>query len=475
MRFSPRFSPLFALVLLTGSAAAQAPGTGEAPPEPAQPADPAAPAPAPEPAPAPAPAPVPVPVPEPAPAPAPAPAAAPASPPAAAPADDGNAALGPTSVTSAVAPRPDRQRWIEPYGAIAGGIHLESLHQPPNVQTQTQNPTVAVSRLGFRGGVGKYVTFASEFEASLGGPLGYGASVWEGQAAVAIRDQYLRYTRSGFSFAAGRIDDPASFDYVSAHMGDLLFSDKYTRDPLLYSGADRGNGLFASYDVTPNLTVAGTFHSTNPTGITGTLVIGGKLTPFDRPFYLAAAQVGRSQNNLPDQNLHIYFGSPSAMWRSRYVDAQAEVQMYTLDTQQAVMDDQTIRGYNLRLGVRGKLDTPIGRVTPFANLSRNKNEILDPVDSKYRLPDLFKSYTFTAGVDVDYQKKNGIGFMYALIDTREPDHHTREHYLNLGTSYWIEDAVAVGLRASIFAQQISGEAMTTGSRSLFLTARLVLE
>ena len=39
----------------------------------------------------------------------------------------------------------------------------------------------------------------------LGGPLGYGSSVWEGQAAIAIRDQYLRYARNGFSIAAGRI------------------------------------------------------------------------------------------------------------------------------------------------------------------------------------------------------------------------------------------------------------------------------
>jgi len=383
-------------------------------------------------------------------------------------------AEGPTSVT-AKAEVGRKEKWIEPYGAIAGGMHLESLNLPPDVQTQSQNPTVAVSRLGIRGGVGRYVTFASEFEASLGGPLGYGSSVWEGQAAVAIRDQYLRYARAGFAIAAGRIDDPASFDYVSAHIGDLLYSDKYTRDPLLYAGADRGNGLFASYDLTPNLTVAGTFHSTNPTGITGTLVIGGKLTPFDRPFYLAAAQVGNSQNNLPDQNLHIYFGSPSVMWRSPYFDAQAEVQLYTLDTQQAVEDDQTIRGYNLRLGVRGKFPTAIGRVAPFANVSRNKNEILDPVDSKYRLPDLFESYTFTTGVDVDYWKQNGIGLMYALVDTREPDHHTREHYLNLGTSYWIEDAVAIGLRGALFTQQLSGEAMATGSRSLFVTARLVLE
>jgi hypothetical protein len=387
---------------------------------------------------------------------------------------DRDAPEGPTSV-AANNDKPVRAKWIEPYGAIAGGVHMMSLHQPPDVETGSQNPTVAVSRLGLRGGVGPYITFASEFEASLGGPLGYGSSVWEGQAAIAIRDQFLRYSRYGVSVAAGRIDDPASFDYVSAHMGDLLYTDLYTRDPLLYAGADRGNGLFASYDVSKYLTVAGTFHSTNPTGITGTLVIGGKLTPFDRPFYLAAAQVGNSQNNLPDQNLHIYFGSPSVLFHSDLVDAKAEVQMYSLDTQEAINSDQTIRGYNLRLGLRGKIPTAFGRVTPFANISRNKNEILDPVDSKYRLPDLFKSYTLSTGVDFDYAKRSGVGFEYAVVDTREPDHHTREHYLNLGTSYWIEDAVAIGVRGSIFVQQLSGEAMATGSRSLFLTARLVLD
>ena len=385
-----------------------------------------------------------------------------------------NAAEGPTSVAAKTeVGKPDK--WIEPYGAIAGGMHLESLNRPPGVETQSQNPTVAVSRIGMRGGVGKYVTFASAFEASLGGPLGYGSSVWEGQAAVAIRDQFLRYSRAGFSIAAGRINDPASFDYVSAHMGDLLYSDKYTRDPLLYAGADRGNGLFGSYDINEHFTIAGTFHSTNPTGITGTLVIGGKLTPFDRPFYLAAAQVGNSQNNLPDQNLHIYFGSPSVMFKSEFVDAQAELQMYSLNTQQAIEDDQTIRGYNFRIGARAKLPIAMGKLTPFLNISRNKNEILDPIDSMYRLPDLFKSYTITTGMDWDYKKKNGVGFQYAMVDTREPDHHTREHYLNLGTTYWIEDSVAIGLRGSIFTQQLSGEDMATGSRSLFVTARLVLE
>jgi hypothetical protein len=375
------------------------------------------------------------------------------------------------------APEPEpkkKDKWIEPFVAIAGGMRLESLHQPDTVDRGTQNPTVAVSRLGVRGGVGEHISFSSEFEAALGGPLGYGASVWEGQAAIAIRDQWVKYARSGFAMAAGRIADPASFDYTSKHVADLLLTDLYTRDPLLYSGADRGNGIIGTYDLGKHVTLGATFHSTNPTGITGTLIIGGKLQPFDRPFYLASSAVGNNQNNLPDQNLHIYFGSPSVRVKFDNFEAQSEVQLYTLDTQQAIMDDQTIRGYNLRLGGKAWLETPSGRLTGFANISRNKNEILDPVDSKYRLPDLFRSYTVSTGVDYDYYKNNGIGFQYALVDTTEPDLHTRLHFINLATTYWIEDSLAIALRGAVYAQQISGEAMTTGSRSLFLTAKLLL-
>ena len=367
-----------------------------------------------------------------------------------------------------------KEKWIEPFVAIAGGMRLESLHQPDTVERGTQNPTVAVSRLGVRGGVGEHITFSSEFEAALGGPLGYGASVWEGQAAIAVRDQWVRYARAGFGIAAGRIADPASFDYTSKHVADLLLTDLYTRDPLLYSGADRGNGLIGTYNINEHVQVGGTFHSTNPTGITGTLIIGGKLQPFDRPFYLASSAVGNNQNNLPDQNLHIYFGSPSVRVKFDNFEAQSEIQVYTLDTQQAIMDDQTIRGYNLRLGAKGWVEGAGGRITAFANVSRNKNEILDPVDSKYRLPDLFRSYTFSGGVDYDYQKNNGVGFQYAMVDTTEPDLHTRLHFLNLATTYWIEDSLAIALRGSVYAQQISGESMTTGSRSLFLTAKLLL-
>ena len=93
----------------------------------------------------------------------------------------------------------------------------------------------------------------------------------------------------------------------------------------------------------------------------------------------------------------------------------------------------------------------------------------------YRLPELFRSYTVSAGADLNITQKTGVGGSYALVDTREPDSHVREHYMNIEATYWIEQSFAVALRGSIFAQQISGETMTTGARSVFMTARLVLD
>ena len=91
-----------------------------------------------------------------------------------------------------------------------------SLHQAPNDTTSAQNPTVAVSRLGLRGGVGEHVTFASEFEASLGGPhrLRRERVGRPGRARDPRSVRALHARRRGRS-RSGRIDDPASFDFVS--------------------------------------------------------------------------------------------------------------------------------------------------------------------------------------------------------------------------------------------------------------------
>ena len=292
------------------------------------------------------------------------------------------------------------------------------------------------------------------------------------RAALAVRSQYLRYTRGRVSIAAGRVVDEATFDFVSAHVADLLLTDVYTRDPLLFSGADRGTGLFGSVALTDHVTAGLAFHSTNPTVITGTLIIGCELHPFYRPFYLAAAQVGRSQNNLPDQNLHIYFATPSVTWKDGFLEAKAAVQLYSLDTQMAIASDDAIRGYNLRANLMAKLDG--GQLRPFVNLSRNENEMLDGTDATMRLTQTYHSYTASGGVDYDYRGHDGVGVQYAMVDTLELDQHTREHYLNVATTYWVEDSLSVGLRAAFFVRQVGGEDQATGHRSLFFTARVVL-
>ena len=370
------------------------------------------------------------------------------------------------------APAPPRLREIDPIVMIAGGVRLESLKLAPGSTAEARHPTVAVSRFGVRGRIGEHITFASLIEASMGGALGYGASVWEGQAELSMRDQWLRYERGAGSIAVGRVVDDATFDFVSAHVGDLFYTDQYTRDPLLYSGADFGTGIRGTLALGPHLTAGLTFHSTNPTGLTGTVVIGGKLAPFDRPFDLAAAQVGRSQQSLPDQNLHIYFGTPSLVYSDDVLDAKAAIEMYALDTQRSISNDQTIRGYNVRGDVRLKLDG--GRLRPFANVARNQNEILDPMDATVRLAETYRSYELSGGVDYDYDGKNGVGAQYAVVDATEPGQHTREQYASVGTSYWLEPELAIGVRGSIYMRQVSGDASSTGSRSLFFTMRLVL-
>ncbi len=361
---------------------------------------------------------------------------------------------------------------IEPFATIVGGVRYESLQRREGDNQQERSPTVAVSRVGARGRIGKYVSFETEFEANVGGGMGYGASVWEGQAQMSVRNQFVKYERAGVSVAAGRITDYASIDFFSAHVADLLLTDVYTRDSLLYSGADRGTGVRTTYRIGDSVTTGLTFHSTNPTGLTGTFLIGGELFPYDRPFFLAAAQVGRSASTLPDQNLHIYFGTPSVLFEDDRVEAKAAMQLYMLDTQVSTDSDQSIRGYNLRGNVKLKLLDD--RVMPFVNVSRNQNEMLDPGDATVKLEDIYTVVTFGGGLDFNYQDSNGIGVQYQQVRQDSNTGNVTDHYINVGTTYWVQQGLSLGLRLGWFVRDDSAQEYTYGHSSVFGTARLVL-
>ena len=371
---------------------------------------------------------------------------------------------------------------IQPFGVFAGGLRFEKLQLREGETKQSRNPTVAVSRVGIKGHWGDHIRFKSEFEANIGGPLGYGASVWEGQAALSVRDQYLEYDRWGLQVAAGRVTDTATVDFFSAHVADVLATDVYTRDALLYSGYDRGTGLFAKYRITPNLKAGLTFHSTNPTGITGTLLIGGDLFPYSRPFYLAAAQVARNEFTLPDQNLHLYFGTPSIEYEDEFLEFKTAVQAYQLDTQMSTDEDARIVGYNIRASARAKLLG--GRLVPFANVSRNENEMLDPMDATVKLEDTYRAYTYSGGVDYNYLGNSGVGVQFAQVRQRDGDGSDRVlSYLNVGHTLWVEKGLSLGLRYAAFFRDDSktedqvdylGLSADSGHQSVFVTGRLIL-
>jgi hypothetical protein len=320
--------------------------------------------------------------------------------------------------------------------------------------------------------VGPYITFRSELEANLGGPFGYGASVWEGQAMLSVRDQWVKYDRCGVAVAVGRVTDPATFDFYSAHVADLLLLDFYTRWPIIHSGGDRGTGVLATFDITPELTAGITVHSTNPTGLTGSYQIGGQLFPFARPFGLAAAQVGRNADSSPDQNLHMYFGTASLVYTRKFLELKVAMQNYLLDTQMSTDEDERIRGYNLRANM--KLEDSEGRMAAWINGSRNENETLDPLDATVKLAETYTVYTFGMGVDYNYQGDNGVGVQYAFTRQNEQNALVWEHYLNVGTTYWIEPGVlSVGARIGYYLFN-DAQDDNTGHLSGFLTGRLIL-
>lgn len=362
-------------------------------------------------------------------------------------------------------------RILTPYAIIVGGVRYERLFLREGETTQARSPTLAASRIGVRGTIGKYLDFESEFEANLGGALGYGASVWEGQTQMSVRNQFVRYRRNGAAVALGRIQDDATIDFFSDHVTDLLLLDFYTRWPIIFSGGDRGTGILATYDVAKDITVGATFHSTNPTGLTGSYQIGGALFPFTRPFGLAAAQVGRSSTNQPDTSLHMYFGTLSAAGKRGPIELKLALQGYQLDTQMSSDEDERINGYNLRASVRARLHP---KVKAFLNGSRNENEMLDPMDAKIKLPETYTVYTFSTGLDFNYHRRNGVGIQYAQTRQKEGMQATiTEHYFNLGTTYWINPMFSVSARYGWYMFD-DHERDVTGHSSLFVTGRLIL-
>lgn len=378
--------------------------------------------------------------------------------------------------------------FISPVLAIAGGLQSENLLVNPNPEKESRITTVALARFGAEGRLGPYVTFRSEFERNI---RAHGSGIWEGTASMSVRDQVLRLQRWGATVEAGIILDPASVDYFSAHMGDVLLADKYTRDPLLYSGFNRGQGVQARYSRW-GLTAGLSYTEANPLSSSASFMVGGSFGGnsrfWERP-------LGNFRNGQPDDDIHFRVISPSLSYEHPWFEAKAMVQAFNINYQANSTQDPALEGYNVRGGVKLKLKGMVPSLpfdaVPFFNVARVENDVVNSAAGfGNRLLDTpFDALTLSGGLDVFLFGRSGVGFNVVRVadhtpsfvpgtsgnPDREPVLATQTTYLNVGATWWMFDQVALGARVATFEREIQDKPeLRERDLSGFLTLRMIL-
>src|SRR5262245_17973047 len=239
------------------------------------------------------------------------------------------AALALGLVAAPTAARADGADWkLRPYVAIVGGVEYETVQSKAEDPREDRGITIALSRLGLRGDLTHGFSFESEFEVNAGP---HGTSVWEGQAALQVRNQLIRWEGYRLRVDAGRVTDDSSLDYFSDHVADQLLTDGFTRGPLLASGFNRGNGVLARWEALPGLRPGLTINAANPTSTTASLVVGGTFPPFSRFYFAPHQQVGRDASKFPADEYHIVVVTPSVVWQYLMFEAQGGIQFFRVN------------------------------------------------------------------------------------------------------------------------------------------------
>lgn len=379
---------------------------------------------------------------------------------------------------------PDEVRYpkVSPYAVFVGGGAVEIIdrRQDDNDTRQNRFWTPAVARVGLAGKLSKRFTLQSEIEFN-GGP--YGTSVWEGQATIQVRNQLIRYQREGLlaeedrlRIDVGRITDPASVNFVSLHIANLLLSDPLARFPLLTSGFNRGNGLRVDYTLDDKLTFGLSANAGNPTSTTGTFMIGGSFFPFQRFYEVPWSAAGRDARGFPTASFHTILVSPSILFRNDLVQAQAAAQFFTADVNTNTQSDDAITGRNLRAGF--KL-TPIDALAVFANGSFILNDIMEETDVTQRADGKFFGVTAGGGFDVYVDGMSGFGVQYDRVREEQrgnaPD---VRHHLNAGVTVFVDESVFMSGRFALYQRCQESATLercdADGARQIMLTLTAVL-
>lgn len=345
---------------------------------------------------------------------------------------------------------------LHPFLVLVGGFHFDHIVNRSSSDSmvaderQSRLTTLSMTRFGFETSVHPRVSARSEIELSAGP---HGTSVWEGQAALTVRDQYVRLDYDRVRVDVGRISDPASIDYYSTNVANLLLSDFQLRLPFLASGANRGNGVLAHVELGGGLTGGLTVNAGNPVSNTGTAMLGGTYPPFSRFYFNIIATVRESATRFPSDLFYAVLASPSLMYDRGPLRAQLQYQYVYVDVTTSDRDNPALEAHNVRGGIQARLLD--GRLRPFVNASLTRNDV---IASQGSLPDIsmlnddqFRGRTIGVGVDFDVTNTVGVGGQYNRVTEQQGDGAVFDsHFANVGASWWFERNLALQARYSAY-------------------------
>lgn len=383
---------------------------------------------------------------------------------------------------------------VEAYGAFVGGGAYEAIDRrteadvvdPSRVDELTPDErenrfwTPALARIGMAGKLSPHFTFQSEVEFNAGP---YGTSVWEGQAAIQVRNQLIRLQKRGVFFEGdrlrlevGRLTDPASVNFVSVHTANLLLSDELARASLLVAGFNRGNGVRLEYAPVEPLAFGLTANAGNPTSTTSTLAIGGTFPPFARFYQVPWSVVGRDARGFPQSSFHSMVLTPSVRLTTDVLQAQFAAQVFSANTNTFTRDDEQISGLNLRGGLR--LNLADGAFSPFVNASRMVNDVVELTDLATLADGLYLGSVLGGGFDVNTEKV-GFGAQYDLVYQEERgEPPSVNHFVNAGVSVGLAESVFLSGRFALVqvceTQDLLERCQVDGRRQGMLTITAVL-
>lgn len=376
---------------------------------------------------------------------------------------------------------------VSPFATFVGGVAVDIVNNRDDESDTRENRvwTPAIARLGMAGKLSEQFTFESELEFN-GGP--YGTSVWEGQAAIQVRNQLLRYRLDGlpgendaFTVEVGRLTDPASVDFTSFHIANLLLSDEFSRFPMLVRGFNRGNGVRVAYaGLDGRLEVGVTGNAGNPTSTTATIAMGGTFPPFERYYQVPWSVVGRDARGFPASNFHNSMISPAVRWTSKHLQAQFETQHMWANTNTNTDTDDILRGFNMRGGLRGVFwSGDQERVAVFGNFGRMLNDVVELTDNAVRSDEKFLSISGGGGLDVYFDGRSGLGVQYDIVREEQRGlSPTFQHFLNIGGTYFVHDSVFLSLRGVYYKRCEETENLdfcdVDGRTQVMLTATAIL-